>query len=92
VGSLAKNAEFLSVLAAQKHLQKAIKYSPKVTQQIEKFAEMAWNNLKQRSLADSMLIDHDALKELDAVNDLITWSRVDTLLSGIHASPKGEKA
>ena len=53
---------------------------------------MAWKNLKQRSLADSMLIDHDALKELDAVNDLITWSRVEVLLSDIHSSAKGEKA
>ena len=26
---------------------------------------MAWKNLDQRSLADSMIIDHDALKELD---------------------------
>ena len=31
---------------------------------------MAWKNLKQRSLADSMLIDHDALKELDSVRSL----------------------
>ena len=53
---------------------------------------MAWKNLKQRSLADSMLIDHDALKELDDVKNLITWSRVEALLSGIHSSPKGEKA
>ena len=33
---------------------------------------MAWKNLKQRSLADSMLIDHDALKELGSV--LVTVS------------------
>jgi len=26
---------------------------------------MAWKNLKQRNLADSMLMDHEALKELD---------------------------
>ena len=29
---------------------------------------MAWKNLRQRSLADGMLLDHDALKELDAVH------------------------
>lgn len=53
---------------------------------------MAWKNLKQRSLAESMLIEHDALKELDNVHELMTWSRVETLLSGIHAKAKGEKA
>jgi len=35
---------------------------------------MAWKNLKQRSLAEAMLIDHDALKELDAVHELIDWT------------------
>jgi hypothetical protein len=32
---------------------------------------MAWKNLKQCSLADSMMIDHDAIKELDEVNQFI---------------------
>ena len=53
---------------------------------------MAWKNLKQRSLADSLLIDHDALKELDDVHNLIDWSHLERLLSDIHARPKGEKA
>ena len=53
---------------------------------------MAWKNLKQRSLADSMLIDHDTLKELDSVNELIEWDRLERILQGIHASPRGEKA
>ena len=53
---------------------------------------MAWKTLKQRSLADSMLIDHDALKELDCVNELIDWSCLERILQGIHASPCGEKA
>lgn len=38
---------------------------------------MAWNNLTQRSLADAMLFNHDALKELDAVHELIDWSRLE---------------
>lgn len=53
---------------------------------------MVWKNLKQRSLADSMLVEHDALKELDDVHDLIEWSRIEDLLSGVHAKVKGEKA
>jgi len=54
--------------------------------------QMAWKNLKQRSLADSMLIDHEALKELDGVHELINWLPLEALLSGIHSKPKGEKA
>jgi len=53
---------------------------------------MAWKNLKQRSLADSMMIEHEALKELDSVNELTDWSRLERLLQGIHAQAKGEKS
>lgn len=53
---------------------------------------MAWKNLKQRSLADSMMIDHDALKELDSVHELIDWVRLERLLKGVHASAKGERS
>ncbi|MDP0587856.1 MAG: hypothetical protein QS748_01045 [Candidatus Endonucleobacter bathymodioli] len=47
---------------------------------------MAWKNLKQRSLADSMLIDHDAVKELDSVYELIDWDRLEHHLKDIHSS------
>lgn len=53
---------------------------------------MAWKNLTQRSLADGMLIDHDALKELDDVHELIDWPRLEQLLSGVHSKARGEKA
>jgi IS5 family transposase len=53
---------------------------------------MAWKNLKQRSLADSMLIDHDALRELDDVHALINWLPLEQLLSSIHSKSRGEKA
>ena len=39
-----------------------------------------------------MLIDYDALKELDAVNELIDRSRLEKQLSGIHSKKQGEKA
>ncbi|MDP0587981.1 MAG: hypothetical protein QS748_01740 [Candidatus Endonucleobacter bathymodioli] len=52
----------------------------------------AWKNLKQRSLADSMLIDHDAVKELDSVHELIDWARLEHHLKDIHSSSRGEKA
>lgn len=53
---------------------------------------MAWKNLKQRSFADSMLVTHEAVKELDELNELINWSRVEQHLSHLHAKPRGEKA
>ena len=53
---------------------------------------MAWKNLTQRSLADAMLIDHDAVKELDAVHELIDWSRLEQKLSSIHSKKQGEKS
>ena len=53
---------------------------------------MAWKNLEQTTLVDAMLIDHAALKELDDVHELIDWSRVEKILSGIHTSKRGEKA
>ena len=53
---------------------------------------MAWKNLKQRSFADSMVVTHEAVKELDELNELINWSRVEQHLSHLHAKPRGEKA
>ena len=45
---------------------------------------MAWKNLQQTTLVDAMLIEHEALKELDDVHDLINWSRIESLLAGLH--------
>ena len=53
---------------------------------------MAWKNTKQRSLADSMLIEHDAVKELDEIYSLIDWSRIEQLLTDIYSSARGNKA
>lgn len=53
---------------------------------------MAWKNLPQNSFAESMLIDHDALKEHDDVHQLIEWSRLEKLLADLHSSTRGEKA
>ena len=43
------------------------------------------------SLADSMLIDHDELKDLDCVNELIDWGSLEWVLQGNHSSPGSEK-
>ena len=53
---------------------------------------MAWKNLKQRSLAEASLVEHRALQELDSLNAMIDWDQLESLLSGIHAKKKGEKA
>jgi hypothetical protein len=52
--------------------------------------KMAWKNLQQTTLVDAMLIEHEALKELGDVHELIDWSRIEGLLSGLHSSPRGE--
>jgi IS5 family transposase len=39
-----------------------------------------------------MLIDHDALRELDDVHAIINWLPLEQLLSGIHSKSRGEKA
>lgn len=53
---------------------------------------MAWKHLKQRSLADDLLVTHASLEELDDVNALIDWDRIESLLGDIHNRPLGEKA
>ena len=53
---------------------------------------MAWKNLAQRSLADSLAIEHKAITELDDAHNLIEWSRIETLLAGIHNKKRGELA
>lgn len=53
---------------------------------------MAWKNLKQRTLADGLIAYHAALEELDDINELIMWDRIESMLSDIHSKPQGEKA
>jgi IS5 family transposase len=53
---------------------------------------MAWKNLKQRSLADDLMVDHAALEELGDVSNLIDWNRLEAMLSHIHSKRQGEKA
>ena len=39
-----------------------------------------------------MIVAHEAIKELDELNELIDWSRVENHLAHIHTKPRGEKA
>ena len=45
---------------------------------------MAWKNLQQTTWIDAMLIEPEALKELDDVHELIDWSRIESLLIGLQ--------
>ena len=55
---------------------------------------MAWKNIKQKSLADALLVEHAALTELDDAHGhgLLDWSRFEEHLLGIHNKAAGEKA
>lgn len=53
---------------------------------------MAWKNLSQLSLADALVHEHEALKELDDFNELIDWQQIEDELAGLNANPMGEKA
>lgn len=53
---------------------------------------MAWKNLKQKSLADALIVEHAALTELDDVHELLDWSKLEAHLISIHNKATGEKA
>jgi hypothetical protein len=60
---------------------------------------MAWKNLKQLSLADSLTSEHEALTELYDVNDFMDCQAIEDLLCGrcqphmdIHAKRRGNSA
>ena len=52
---------------------------------------MSWKDLKQKSLADGLLVQHAALTELDDVDQMIDWHRIEGLLVGIQNKPHGQQ-
>ena len=53
---------------------------------------MASKNLKQLSLADSLTSEHEALTELDEINELMDWEAIGHLLGDINAKRHGNSA
>ena len=53
---------------------------------------MAWKNLTQTSLADAFIHQHDAITELDDLNQLIDWKSIELQLITINNNPLGERA
>jgi IS5 family transposase len=51
-----------------------------------------WKILKQRSLADHLVSEHEALTELDDVNNFIDWQAIEDLLCDIHAKRRCNSA
>lgn len=51
---------------------------------------MAWKNNEQHTFADVLFIEHDAIKELDGINDLLNWKAVAKTLKNIHNYKVGE--
>jgi IS5 family transposase len=53
---------------------------------------MAWKNLAQTDLSDALIQHHQALEELDGINGMIDWSRLEPQLSELHNKERGEQA
>ena len=53
---------------------------------------MAWKSLKQLSLADSLTSEHEALTELDDINELMDWEAIEHILGDIYAKRRGNNA
>ena len=45
---------------------------------------MAWKNLTQTSLADAFIYQHEALTELDDLNQLIDWKSIESQMNTIN--------
>jgi len=45
---------------------------------------MAWKNTEQLTFADALFIEHDSVKELDSIHDLLNWQAIEQVLKNIH--------
>ena len=50
---------------------------------------MSWNNTKQNSLADALIVQHKSLSELDDVHSIINWDEIEQTLSNLYSSVRG---
>ena len=53
---------------------------------------MSWKNTQQASLADTLVIEHKSLSELDDVHNIIFWPEIEHTLSGLYSSVRGAPA
>ena len=50
---------------------------------------MSWKSLNKNSLADSLLVEHASIYELDGLKKMINWSEIGKQLGVIYSSEKG---
>jgi IS5 family transposase len=50
---------------------------------------MSWKNTQQNSFADSLVVEHKSLSELDDVHNIINWSEIEKTLSNLYSSKRG---
>ena len=50
---------------------------------------MSWKNTQQNSFADSLVIQHKSLSELDDVHNIINWNEIEKTLSNLYSSVRG---
>ncbi|BAS67324.1 IS5 family transposase [Bathymodiolus septemdierum thioautotrophic gill symbiont] len=50
---------------------------------------MSWKNTKQNSFADSLVVEHKSLSELDDVHNIINWDEIEQTLSNLYSSVRG---
>ncbi len=50
---------------------------------------MSWKNTQQNSFADSLVVDHKSLSELDDVHNIINWNEIEQTLSNLYSSIRG---
>ena len=53
---------------------------------------MSWKNLSQLNLSDALSSNHECLKELDDVEQIIQWSEIEDLLCDLYTNKKGAPA
>jgi IS5 family transposase len=47
---------------------------------------MSWKNTQQNSFADSLVVEHKSLSELDDVHNIIFWPEIEKILSNLYSS------
>ncbi len=50
---------------------------------------MSWKNTQQNSFANSLVVDHKSLSELDDVHNIINWNEIEQTLSNLYSSRLG---
>jgi IS5 family transposase len=50
---------------------------------------MSWKQTTQNSIADSLVVEHKSLSELDDVHNIINWAEIEQTLSNLYSSVRG---